>query len=225
MSMTDRSNMKKLFLAIRHGDLELVKKIIEAKPELVNCTAKQPPKKDDGQSPLQVALKTEHHEIANYLIDAGADLNFMEDKSCCNEMRQPVLFDAITNAVFCSRWNVYYPTTGLEVKSTKENFDAALYVLERMLKNGADTSAVNSYGSNAIWKFVSDAGEILPHYADHENHTYESGRVFTDELREDLTRVFRLLVEYGADVDYVSPRWKRTVREFLNTPALEIIGS
>lgn len=46
--------MKKLFKAIRAQDYELVKQIIEAKPELVNCTAKQPPKKDDGQSPLQV---------------------------------------------------------------------------------------------------------------------------------------------------------------------------
>jgi hypothetical protein len=101
--------MKKLFLAIRHGDLELVKKIIEAKPELVDCTAKQPPKKDDGQSPLQVALKTEQHEIAN--------------------------------SVFCFRWNTYHANQELEVRSTKENADAAYDILERMLKNGADINA------------------------------------------------------------------------------------
>lgn len=44
--------MKKLFTAIRKKDNETVKALIEKKPELVNCTAKQPPKKDDGQSPL-----------------------------------------------------------------------------------------------------------------------------------------------------------------------------
>ena len=216
--------MKKLFLAIRHGDLELVKKIIEEKPELVNCTAKKPPIKDDGQSPLQIALKTEHHEIANYLIDAGADLNFMEDESCCNKMRRPVLFDAICNAVFCSRWNVYYPSTGLDVKSTKENFDAAYDILERMLKNGADISAVDSYGFSAIWKFISDAGEIMPRYEDREKRIYESGRKFTDDLREDLTRIYRLLVEYGADIDAVNPVSGKSARTLTGTIS-EIIGS
>ena len=39
--------MKKLFTAIRASDLETLKQIIEKRPELVNCTAKQPPKKDD----------------------------------------------------------------------------------------------------------------------------------------------------------------------------------
>lgn len=61
--------MKKMFTAIRASDLETVKKIIEKKPDIVNCKAKQPPKKDDGQSPLQVALKIGNLTIANYLLD------------------------------------------------------------------------------------------------------------------------------------------------------------
>ena len=61
--------MKKLFKAIRDKDLELVRLLIDSKPELVNCTAKQPPKKDDGQSPLQVALKTGAFDIADYFLD------------------------------------------------------------------------------------------------------------------------------------------------------------
>ena len=91
--------MKKLFKAIRDGNIELVKQLIDSKPELVNCTAKQPPKKDDGQSPLQVALKTGAFDIADLLIDNGADLNFMEDESCCNTWRAPVIHDAINAAV------------------------------------------------------------------------------------------------------------------------------
>jgi 2-keto-3-deoxy-L-rhamnonate aldolase RhmA len=65
--------MKKLFTAIKASDLEAVRQIIEKKPALVNCVAKQPPKKDDGQSPLQVALKTGNCAIAYYLLDMGAD--------------------------------------------------------------------------------------------------------------------------------------------------------
>ena len=37
--------MKKLFKAIRDANLDAVKEIIENKPELVNCVAKQPPKR------------------------------------------------------------------------------------------------------------------------------------------------------------------------------------
>ena len=70
--------MKKLFVAIRQGDLQLVKEILEKNPKLINCTAKQPPKKDDGQSPLQVAIKSGNLHIADYLIDFWADLNFIE---------------------------------------------------------------------------------------------------------------------------------------------------
>ena len=37
------------------------------------------PKKDIGQSPLQVAIKCRHFEIIDLLIAHGADINFMED--------------------------------------------------------------------------------------------------------------------------------------------------
>ena len=59
--MRQEDKMKKLFKAIRNGDFNEVKEIITKKPELVNCVAKQPPKKDDGQSPLQVALLKPSH--------------------------------------------------------------------------------------------------------------------------------------------------------------------
>ena len=48
--MRQEDKMKKLFKAIRNGDFNEVKEIITKKPELVNCVAKQPPKKDDGQT-------------------------------------------------------------------------------------------------------------------------------------------------------------------------------
>ena len=57
---------RKLFKAIRQKDNDTVWQMIQEKPELVNCAAKQPPKKDDGQSPLQVAIKTHNFEIADF---------------------------------------------------------------------------------------------------------------------------------------------------------------
>ena len=76
--------MKKLFTAIRKCDLDNVKAILEKSPNLISCVSTGAPKKDEGQSPLQVALKASSSEIINYLLDMGADINFMEDPSCCN---------------------------------------------------------------------------------------------------------------------------------------------
>ena len=140
--------MKKLFKAIRNGDFNEVKEIITKKPELVNCVAKQPPKKDDGQSPLQVALKTGNFEIAKYLIEMGADLNFMEDESCCNEWRTPVIHDAITAAVMCSRWNTNSKYMGFKLFSTKERADDAFNTLSLTIKNGADVRKKGLIGIN-----------------------------------------------------------------------------
>ena len=99
--------MKKLFKAIRDKDFELVIQLISSNPELANCTAKQPPKKDDGQSPLQVALKTGAFEIANYLIDNGADLNFMEDESCCNVLYLAFDFgDGYRSGITCQVYRI-----------------------------------------------------------------------------------------------------------------------
>ena len=46
--------MKKLFQAVRQNDLAAVRELLEKKPELIACAAKQPPKKDDGAFPVAV---------------------------------------------------------------------------------------------------------------------------------------------------------------------------
>lgn len=211
--------MKKLFQAIRHKDMEQVRQIIEQKPELVNCVAKQPPKKDDGQSPLQVSLKTGAFEIAEYLIDMGADVNFMEDDSCCNAWRAPVIHDAINAAVMNSRWNTNNKIMGFREFSTKQDADRAYRVLERMVELGADVNAVDSYGSSGIWRFCLQAAQILPSY-NHNTHCENDDRIFTKELEEDLTRILNLLSQHHADFSYVSPNTKLSVLEFYQEGAV-----
>jgi hypothetical protein len=73
--------MKRLFKAVRQNDIETVKRILGAKPELINCVATPPPKKDNGQSLLQVANKVNNYEIAHYLIDKGIDVNYSNNKT------------------------------------------------------------------------------------------------------------------------------------------------
>ena len=211
--------MKKLFKAIRAQDYELVKQIIEAKPELVNCTAKQPPKKDDGQSPLQVALKTGAFDIADYLINQGADLNFMEDPSCCNSWRTPVVFDAITAAVMTSRWNTHTSYGGLQVFSTQEAADRAYEILEKMLQAGADPNRTDSYGNTGIWSFCLKASQILPSY-NRTTQEESDDRLLTAELEADLLRILKLLCQYGADLTFVSPKLEMTISDYFVSPSM-----
>ena len=70
--------MKKLFTCIRQGKLDEVAQILDKKPELISCLAKAPPKKDDGQSPLMVAIKSDNPEVAHLLLAHGADIHDFE---------------------------------------------------------------------------------------------------------------------------------------------------
>lgn len=216
--------MKKLFTAIRHSDLDMVKELLHKKPELVNCTAKQPPKKDDGQSPLQIALKTGNFEIADYLLSLGADVNFMEADTSCNTWRAPVIHDAITAAIMSARWNTNSEVMGgMTVHSTKEKADQAFALLEKLIQLGADVNARNSYGNSCIWIACSQAKQILPTYNHVENRLHDD-RLLTNELRADLSRIFDLLIRHGADLSYVGGTFDRTVTEFYkNEPVFEFL--
>lgn len=214
--------MKKLFTAIRASDFEIVRQIIQNKPSLVNCVAKQPPKKDDGQSPLQVALKTGNTAIASYLLDMGADVNFIEDESCCNSWRTPVLHDAINCAVMSCRWNTDNKYMGFRVFSTKEKAVEALGVLKRMLDMGADVNALDSYGNSGLNRFALQTKQILPSY-NYVEHREGTDRIFTEELHEDLRSVLQALKDAGADASYKAPNLGYSVREFCSEGSISIL--
>lgn len=184
--------MKKLFTAIRNNDIETVTALLDKKPELINCVAKQPPKKDDGQSPLQVALKCGMNDIAMLLLDRGADVNFIEGEDCCNEWRMPVVQCAIQSAVMQSRWNTCDGIFGLKVFSTAEAADQSYAICKRILEMGADISRPDSYGNSALDRAILDAQQILP------QSDADTSRKLTKALASDLGRIFALLKEYGA---------------------------
>lgn len=206
-------NMKKLFTAIRTADLETVKRIIENKPELVNCKAKQPPKKDDGQSPLQVSLKTGNTVIAEYLLDMGADVNYIEDESCCNQWRAPVIHDAISYAVMLSRWNTNDSLRGFVVYSDEEKAKAAINLLKRMIDAGADVNALDSFGNSGLNRFILQANQILPSY-NYREHRESDDRIFTKELHDDLKNILQVLKDAGADIGYAAPNMGAPIRDF-----------
>jgi len=100
--MIKKKDIKSFFSAIRKHDNLKVQIMLDSNPDIVNVRTFAPPKKDDGQSPLQVAFKCGNFEIADILINNNADVNFVE-QSGINEWNMPVLHDAIRAAIFSAR--------------------------------------------------------------------------------------------------------------------------
>ena len=196
--------MKNLFTAIRGNDLAEVKSIIEKDAMLIASVSKGAPKKDIGQSPLQVALKAASTEIVNYLLDNGADVNFIESEEI-STYRAPVIHDAINRAIKNSRWNVN-SAGKLEVFSTKEKADESFAVLKRVIEMGADVNAKDSYGNSCLDRACLESRQILPFEGSDD-------RILTEELKADLSRIFALLMSCGADLSYVNPNTEKTCLE------------
>ncbi len=213
--------MKKLFTAIRHSDMAAVKDLIQKNPDLVNCVAKQPPKKDDGQSPLQVALKTGNLDIAEYLIDRNANISYMETASC-SEWRAPVLHDAVIAAVMCSRWNTNDSIQGFQVYSTFERARQAYAILEKMIHLGADVNSLDSFGYSALFRFCLQAKQILPAYR-HLEHREADDRIFTQELHDDLKSILQLLKKAGADPAYQAPILESDALSYFREGSLAVL--
>ena len=189
--------MKKLFTAIQKSDHMTVAALLDKSPELIRCVHQGNPKKFDGQSPLQVALKTADTQMVELLLTYRPDVNFMETEPCANDWRAPVLHDAIDRAIMSARWNVSRPD-GLEVFNTQAQADEAFAILKKLIELGADVNAQDSYGNSGMDRACLQARQILP-------RPNSDDRVLTDELRNDLSRIFALLKLSGADMSYTAP--------------------
>jgi ankyrin repeat protein len=175
-----KKEIKIFFKAVADGDIKMVTELLNSKSEYLSICNVAPPKKDDGQSGLQIAFKTGNFEIARLLIDRGADTNFMET-SDINEWTAPVLHDCIRATIF----NSY------TLQRNTKQFDKAFSLLELMLSKKADPKSTDSYGYNCLHRALLDARQML------DNPCTD----FTgDILIKQLQSVFRELLKAGADI-------------------------
>jgi ankyrin repeat protein len=190
------SAVKALFQEIRAGDVGAVRLRLDRDQSLVRAVATAPPKKDDGQSPLQVAIKSGQFAVAHALLDYGADVNFI-DAAPSNPWQMPVLHDSIRAAVFNSRFtrNRARPgqPTSLEVMNSLEAFTVAASVLTRLVELGADVNAVDSYGNPGLARAALDARQVIE-------------LPMSAELEHDLTIIFAVLLDAGGDANHVDAK-------------------
>ncbi|WP_321344472.1 hypothetical protein [uncultured Draconibacterium sp.] len=169
------------FKAIRDSDLIKVKELVQSDCEFVRAIRKSPPKKDDGQSGLQVAFKTGNFEIAKYLIDSDADINFI-DESKINEWNMPVFHDCIRAVIFNCK----------TLQSDTTKFDSAFLLLQIMIEKGTDPNSIDSYGNNCLHRAILDSRQMI----EHPNAKIEDG-ILLSQLRI----LFNELIKSGADVE------------------------
>ncbi len=163
---------KKLFIAIRRGKLDEVASILDKKPDLISCLAKAPPKKDDGQSPLMVTIKSDH--FADAVNPYG--INFSA----------PIWYDAIVQCFMRARH-----TVGPGPERSKGYF----LLLRRILDMGMNPNHKTSHGL-AAWQHA------LEQYDQFAHDSYPSYKVETAEeenrrLREMLKAVLNELLKHG----------------------------
>lgn len=174
--------MNKLFKDIRHGDIEAVRAAISKNVTIVNevYNAKTP-KKDIGQSPLQVAIKCGEFEIIEFLLEKGADSDFMEDPALVppHSVYMSVLHDAIIGVFSALCYKQY---------SQSENY---MNLIKILLENGANPNRKTSSGMLPIGTAVNKAEMILGH----KNAYPDIQEITKRRLFESLD----LLIKYGAD--------------------------
>lgn len=174
--------MNKLFKDIRHSDIEAVRAAISKNIAVVNevYNAKAP-KKDIGQSPLQVAIKCGEFEIIELLLENGANADFMEDPALVppHSVCMPVLHDAIIG-VFSSLCYKQY-------SHSEKHVD----LIKTLLENGADPNRKTSAKLLPIGTAVNHAEMILE-----RKGAYPDIQEIT---KKRLFEVLDLLVKYGAD--------------------------
>lgn len=196
----EKKNIKTFFKAIRGNDLQVVVTLVNSNKEYVSVCNFAPPKKDDGQSGLQVAFKTGNFDISRFLIDNGADVNFME-KSEVNEWTAPVLHDCIRAVIF----NSY------TLQKNTSKFDEGLELLKLMLDKKSDPNAIDSYGNNCLLRAFLDSRQMI----DTPAADFKDGILLTQ-----LRSVFKELINVGADVNQANDK-RQSLSYFISNYRME----
>lgn len=174
--------MNKLFKDIRHSDIEAVRAAISKNAAVVNevYNAKVP-KKDIGQSPLQVAIQCGEFEIIELLLEEGADADFMENPEFVppHSVCMSVLHDAIIGVFSALCYKQY---------SHSEKY---MNLIKILLENGANPNRKTSSGVLPIGTAVNNAEMIL--------ERKEAYPYIQEITKKRLLEVLDLLIKYGAD--------------------------
>lgn len=191
--------MKKLFTMIRQGNLEEVRYIIEKRPDLIACTATAPPKKDHGQSPLMVAIKSDNLDVAHLLLDLGADVNFRDTPNPYDRygLSAPIWLDVIGQCYLRAKDTVS--------EQSKERTKQYYLLLRRLLDIGMNPNQkINKSHYYAgvprnAWVAALDEYSYfsIGHYSSYNQETEE---LENRQLQELTAAILKAFFAHGVDI-------------------------
>jgi len=192
--------VKKLFTSIRQGKLDEVARILDKNPDLIACLAKAPPQKDDGQSPLMVAIKSDNLEVAHLLLDRSADVNFRDAPTQPYNESAPICYFAVGQCFILASH-----TVGPGPEWSK----GYSLLLRRLLDMGMDHNkkfTSDRWFCNA-WVYALEQYEDFAHnsYSDYPPSCQREQQE-NCQLREMLKAVLDELLKHGADIHNYSCR-------------------
>ena len=93
-----------------------------------------------------------------------------------------------------------------------------------LLELGADVRATDQYGRGVLMEAVEETSRLCP-VRNEETGGFYPGRPVTEEMRHDIRRIFRLLIDAGADRENRSSYSGRTIRQhYEGSPVWELCG-
>lgn len=215
--------MQAIFTDIVNGDEQKVRGRIAKDPSIVAAVATGQPKQYAGQSTLQVAIRSGEFAIARFLLANGADATFT-DVDSPSGWAKSILHDALMAAVTRSR----RVRRSSDTKSGQEwlpvnsasKADEAFEVVVALLDAGADVNAPDSKGCTPLGRAAHAAHDILPRRRDGQPERSD-GRPLNPELVADVSRIFDILVERGADPTRIEPQLGMSLTEYYT---IELVG-
>ncbi|MFJ3956758.1 ankyrin repeat domain-containing protein [Arthrobacter sp. NPDC090010] len=190
--------MQTIFSEITVGDIDAVRQRVQGNPGSVRSIATGDSEDFAGYSPLMSALIAGEFEIAELLLDHGADVDFV-DEANWNSYARPVLHDAITAATLRSL------PPRRERQETAQTSTASFAILRRMLEQGANVAAMDSQGNTSLFRAAGDAWQVLL--------SSDLLERLDPEFTTNLARIFELLIAHGADPHHVDLRLGKSVAE------------
>ncbi len=182
--------------AIRAGDLEKVKEILNADPAQINT----PDPNGNEKAPLLTAVASRYRNIVAFLIDEGADVNMMhKGKGICPLEMAALIGDTAMAALLIEKGAkvngpIKEPGGTTPLMNAIESGNYALVKL--LVEKGAD---VNLKAANDNISFT---------WSDYFSHLVENGLDFNVKMRKGITplevaqeskdRIVNYLIEKGA---------------------------
>ncbi len=142
-------SVKRAVKAAMEGDLDTIRRCIDAEPELVDCNIRY-------RGPLYFAVGNNHLEVARFLVESGAEITYKSgnrDHQRLIERAEDRGFGEMADLLKSSlesKYNVLYRPEGEEIAALIREHDLAA-VLEHLDRWPGSIRAVDERGNQPIW--------------------------------------------------------------------------